>query len=70
MAVHMLGVLILLILVIIQFVKADKVWISQLFFLSKLGVTIQWTGTLDWTTGLAYFLFLHIIWLDLLSFTS
>ena len=23
----------------------------------------QWTGTLDWTTGLTYFWFLHILWL-------
>ena len=34
------------------------------------GVTIQWTGTLDWTTGLTYVWFLHILWLDLRSLAS
>ena len=29
-----------------------------------------WTGTLDWTTGLTYFWFLHILWLDLWSLAS
>ena len=29
-----------------------------------------WTGTLDWTTGLTYFWFLHILWLDLQSLAS
>ena len=33
------------------------------------GITYQNVGCTH-TTGLAYFLFLHIIWLDLLSFTS
>ena len=30
------------------------------------GVTNHWTGTLDWTTGLTYFGFLHILRLVLL----
>ena len=34
------------------------------------GVTIQWTGLLDWNTGLTYFWFLHILWLDLRSLAS
>ena len=29
-----------------------------------------WTGTLDWTTGLTYFWFLHILRLVLLSLAS
>ena len=29
-----------------------------------------WTGTLDWTTGLTYFWFLHILWMDLRSLAS
>ena len=37
-------------------------------------VTIQWTGLLDWNTGLDYwtdiFLVLHILWLDLRSLAS
>jgi len=32
----------------------DQVYISK-------GVTNHWTGTLDWTTGLTYFWFLHIL---------
>ena len=35
-----------------------------------MGVTIQWTGLLDWTTGLTYFWFLHILRLVLLSLAS
>ena len=35
-----------------------------------MGVTNHWTGTLDWTTGLTYFWFLHILRLVLLSLAS
>ena len=39
-------------------------------YIVLMGVTIQWTGTLDWTTGLTYIWFLHILWLDLRNLAS
>ena len=35
-----------------------------------MAVTIQWTELLDWTTGLTYFWFLHMLWLVYLILTG
>ena len=48
-------------------IKIDHLALSLVtghYWVSLFSGLDYWTGTLDWTTGLTYFWFLHILWLD------